>query len=183
MLPIRPCDIPENALLEKYNSNKSYDERAGYTDCYSVTLDGLVRQEDYIYAFYTSAIFKIERLLLKYLFRKPSTDEQARQLANGNAEIFSAWLVESRSDNQLLMCDFQNRTRSWLMVLPVEGEIDSKTLLLFGSAVVPVKNPKTGKKGMGVAFNLLLGFHKLYSRILLYSAIFRLKKIHRIERV
>ena len=111
MLSVKSCDLPEKALLVKYKN-----DQVGYTDCYSATVDGLVQQKDFIHAFYTSVLFKVERVLLKYLVNKPSSDKQAMQLANGDTEKFSAWYVESRTEHQLLMCDFQNRTRSWLMV-------------------------------------------------------------------
>jgi hypothetical protein len=47
------------------------------------------------------------------------------------------------------------------------------TRLYFGSAVVPVVS--AGKASPGVAFGALLGFHKVYSRLLLHAARSRLK--------
>jgi hypothetical protein len=44
------------------------------------------------------------------------------------------------------------------------------TSLYFGSAVVPVRSPKTGRTRLGPVFSALLGFHKLYSRVLLRAA-------------
>ena len=61
--------------------------------------------------------------------------------------------------------------RSWLMVDPVGHGV---TRLYFGSAVVPVTNARTGSAGLGTAFVALLGFHKLYTRILLRAASMRL---------
>ena len=52
-------------------------------------------------------------------------------------EKFAAWHVENRSENEILMCDFRGRTRSWLMVAPVSTVSDARTRLYFGSAVVP----------------------------------------------
>jgi hypothetical protein len=40
---------------------------------------------------------------------------------------------------------------------------------------VPVKNPKTGALTLGWMFRALLGFHKLYSVVLLYAAKSRLQ--------
>jgi hypothetical protein len=42
--------------------------------------------------------------------------------------------------------------------------------LYFGSAVVPVKNRKTSKVELGLIFRALLGFHKIYSVVLLRAA-------------
>ena len=129
---------------------------------------------EFVEAFYTGGVFKIERLLLKLALSKPSTDAQAKQLAAGELEYFSAWRVEGRTTNQLLMCDVGGRTRSWLMVTPVANS--PATQLYFGSAVVPAKSRSGGRQSMGFLFTALLGFHKLYSRVLLGSARARLER-------
>jgi len=74
--------------------------------------------------------------------------------------------VENRTGQQLLARALDGKTRSWFMVEPA----DASTRLYFGSAVVPTENPRTGRREMGLAFKLLLGFHKLYSRRLLGAA-------------
>jgi len=51
-------------------------------------------------AFYTTLVFKLERLILKLAVSRPSTDAQAKQLAAGSIDEFSAWHVEARSENQ-----------------------------------------------------------------------------------
>jgi len=163
MISVNPCQHPENALLKKYA------DQGAYTDCYKVEISGTVTLQQYVVAFYTTKIFKLERLILKWLVSKPSSDAQARDVANGTVEQFAAWRVEGRCDNQLLMCDFQSRTRSWFMVDCVETGEGSKTSLYFGSAVVYAQ--KRGKKPLtGNSFRLLLAFHKVYSKILLNLA-------------
>jgi hypothetical protein len=74
-------------------------------------------------------LFKLERLLLARLVSKSSTDAQAGQLACGTLDSFAAWSVEERREDQLLMCDFPGRTRSWLMVSAMEGENSEGTRL------------------------------------------------------
>lgn len=103
---------------------------------------------------------------------RPSHDGEARALAHGQRDAFAAWSVEGRVGNQLLMCDFQSRTRSWLMVEPGAAS----TRLYFGSGIVPRIDPATGEKRMGPGFRALLGFHKLYSRALLAAARSRLRR-------
>jgi hypothetical protein len=169
MISIKPCQLPNGALL------KTYLQTGAYTDSYKTDISGTVTHAQYVHAFYTTAIFKLERSILKWAVSRPSSDAQAAQLADGNTDTFSAWTVETRCKNQLLMCDFQGRTRSWLMIEPVEGEDGIKTRLYFGSAVLPMKNNKTGKTSLGPVFHALLGFHKIYSVVLLYSAKTRLK--------
>ena len=168
MFSIEPCSIPDGALLGEYCGDGTY------TDCYTTILIGSVSHAQYVMAFYTTLVFKLERLILKWLVSKPSTDIQARHLAEGSIDAFSAWYVENRSENQLLMCDFQGRTRSWLMVITEATNIGTRTHLYFGSAVVPINDAKTGKVTMGFGFRALLGFHKLYSVVLLYAAKSRL---------
>ncbi len=160
MSSVNSCELPERALLQRYRDS------GAYTDCYVVDIDYEVSQADYIRAFYTTLPFKTERLILKWVISKPSTDEDAELLAEGKADKFAAWYVEAREANQLLLSDFRDRTRSWLMAEPA----DDGTRLYFGSAVVPEVNSETQEAHMGKSFSLLLGFHRLYSRILLSAA-------------
>ena len=152
---VRPHPLPGHAL------SAIYTRGGGYADCYVTEVPAAVSHAQYVEAFYTTWLFKLERWILKAISR-PSTDEQARQLAAGTLDRFAAWSVEKRAENQLLMCDFLGRTRSWLMVEPLP---QGGTRLYFGSAVVPGKDGRLGGN-----FSLLLGFHKLYSRLLLGAA-------------
>jgi hypothetical protein len=154
----------QSTLLDQYAINGSYVDR------YSTEILERVSFPEFVFAFYTSPLFKLERLILKLTVSKPSTDTQARQLANGEIEKFAAWRVENRSENEILMCDYLGRTRSWLMVAPVNTAHGDRTRLYFGSAVVPTRNPKTGKRSLEFGFRALLGFHKVYSVLLLFSA-------------
>lgn len=152
-------DLPSGALLQKY----VYP--GAYTDCFFTEIPRPVPLPEYVDAFYTTLVFKLERFILKHAVKKPSTDLDAQRLAWAEIDSFAAWTVEARATDQLLMCDFLSRTRSWLMVLPVEGG----TRLYFGSAVVPVRR-NSGELTLGSTYLSLMGFHKLYSRILLHSA-------------
>lgn len=163
--------MPDGALLGIYQTH------GAYADCYGVDVPGTVTHERFVAVFYTTWIFKLERAILKWAVNKPSTDAQAAQLAAGAIDSFAAWHVEQRGHNQLLMCDFQRRTRSWLMVAAVGTGAATVTRLYFGSAVVPVKDAKTGQMKMGAAFSALLGFHRLYSKVLLGAAASRLKTL------
>lgn len=171
MFTIESCDIPCNALLGKYLKDGTY------TDCYVTDIASTTTHVQYVIAFYTTLIFKLERLILKLAVSRPSTDAQAGQLATGSLDEFAAWHVEDRCENQLLLCDFKGRTRSWLMVVPIIEGSHVHTRLYFGSAVVPVVNPKTGKSSLGFVYRALLGFHKLYSVVLLYAAKSRLESL------
>jgi hypothetical protein len=167
---IAPCELPVGALLGTYR------DAGAYTDCYAAELSRSVSQAEYVEAFYTTWVFKLERWVLAMCVAKPSTDLQAQALASGQADAFAAWSVEGRTGNQLLMCDFQRRTRSWLMSVPASGDAATGTRLYFGSAVVPVIQPQSGRSAMGPVFRALLGFHKIYSRILLAAAMSRLRR-------
>lgn len=168
MTIVQACDLPAGALLGKYV------EQGAYTDCFCVEVARKVSHPEYVEAFYTSRLFKVERVLLAGFVSRPSSDLQARELAAGRSSSFAAWSVEARESDQLLLCDFQGRTRSWLMSVPAPAGMPAGTRLYFGSAVVPVVSPRSGKPGMGAAFHALLGFHKLYSRALLRAAVSRM---------
>jgi len=144
--------LPETALLQKYVQS------GAYTDCYSTTISTDVSLADFVTAFYTTWLFKLERFILSVAVSKPSTDEEATSLVGGERDRFAAWYVEDRAENQLLMCDFRDQTRSWFMTSP--GRV------YFGSAVIPVQKS---------SYRLLLGFHRLYSRALLAAAKSRLQ--------
>jgi hypothetical protein len=159
--------LPDQALL------RSYAREGVYADCYVTDVAGAVSHAEYVEAFYTTAVFKLERLLLAAFAARPSTDAQATALACGTLDTFAAWDVEARATNQLLR-DFRGRTRSWLMSAPALNP--QRTRLFFGSAVVPVVDRRSGKARMGAAFRILLGFHKLYSRVLLRAAVSRLAR-------
>jgi hypothetical protein len=165
--------VPETALLVRYT-------RAGaYTDCYTADVPWAVSQASFVEAFYTTWAFKLERLILKWAVDQPSTDVEARELAAGTRDNFAAWTVEARAVDQLLMCDYLHRTRSWLMVASAGSADSPATRLYFGSAVVPVLDETTGKLALGSAYSALLGFHKLYSRVLLSCASARLAKLRK----
>jgi hypothetical protein len=144
---------------------RKYVVLGAYTDCYVTEIAAGASLAAFVEAFYTSAAFRLERLAL-WLIGKPSSDGDARRLARGEADAFAAWSVEARAQDQLLLCDFLGRTRSWLMVAPIEG---GGARLCFGTAIAPV-GIGAGERRLGFLFNALLGFHHLYSRILLRAA-------------
>ncbi|TQV69581.1 hypothetical protein FIL88_06860 [Aliiroseovarius halocynthiae] len=134
-----------------------------YVDCYVSVVPGQVNLPVFITHFYQTWLFRIERWLLARGVKKPSTDADARAIANGTSQKFAVWELEGRTDNQLLLCDISGRTRSWFMVEPAEDQ----TKIYFGSVVVP---PAGGTHSIGPVFTALMGFHKLYSRALLTVA-------------
>ena len=171
---VQPGPLPTNALLTKYA------ESGAYTDCFTTDIARRVSHEDFVEAFYTARLFKLERWLLGVLLSKPSTDLQAKQLAAGELNEFAAWTVEERAENELLLCAVDGRTRSWLMVS--DAEVAGGTRLYFGSALLSARNASVGKNGkpaLGFVFKALLGFHNLYSRALLRAAAARLEQTSR----
>ncbi len=171
MPTVRACDLPADALLSVYSR-----KHGCYADCFSIEVARDIELSDYIAAFYTTPLFKLERVILKLAMSMPSTDRQAQQLADAQTDRFSAWTVERRTEEQLLMCDRSGRTRSWFMVEPNPNGKLHTTRLCFGSAVVPAPHGAAGEKTPGFGFSALLGFHKLYSRALLSAAKSRLEK-------
>jgi hypothetical protein len=169
--------VPEDALLKTYRGGARPERWGGYGDCFSVTVDRVVSLADFVFALYTSPLFRIERWLLA-LVGAPSSDVAARALADGSAASFVVWYVGDRTATQLLMCDRYERTRSWFRVVRKDGAC---TLLQFGSAVAAAHGGAAGHgegagRGEGAGarriggFRLLLGFHVLYSQLLLHSA-------------
>lgn len=139
----------------------------GQGDCFAVAVAQPVSLGDFVFAFYTSPVFRIERAILRILAGAPSTDAEARGVADGSGSSFAIWRVGQRTTTQLLMCDRFEKTRSWFQVAPMEG---GGTLLRFGSAVASSRNRETGALSVGRGFRWLMGFHVLYSRVLLGAA-------------
>ena len=166
MFRIEKCTVLDKTLLADYS------KAGNYTDCYTTYVQGKVSFPEFIFAFYTTPLFKLERLILKFTVARPSTDLQAKQLAEGLSGNFAAWHVEKRNENEILMCDLVSRTRSWLMAVPTHDT--SQTRLYFGSAVVPRQNMKVEELSLEFGLRALLGFHQIYSVFLLSSARSRL---------
>ncbi len=160
---ITACALPEGALLRRYAGMQ------GYADCYRTEIADPVSLARFVEAFYTSPLFRLERGILALAVARPSSDAQALQLGQGQIDAFAAWTVEARAPDQLLLCDYRGSTRSWLMVQPLAER--TGTGLYFGSAVVPTpRSVQRGRPAMGWLFRALLGFHRLYSRLLLGAA-------------
>ncbi len=157
--------LPPHSFLSAYHAQGSY------TDCLIRDVPGSISLSAYLTAFYNSLFFRPERVILSLLLSMKATNADVAQLAEGTTERFSAWTVERRDQVQILLCDFQSRTRSWLMVEPLDSGM---TRLYFGTAITPVDRTKSGRAAARVVFWALLWFHKIYARALIWSAAKRL---------
>lgn len=164
-VPVAEAALPSGALLGRYAAGN------GYADCFAVTVPGHFTQAAYVEAFYTTALFKLERLVLAVLLSRPSTDLEAARLATGETATFAAWTVEARDADQILLCDFLGSSRSWLMSVVDTAAPRTTTTLFFGTALVPRK----GGARLDLGFRALVPFHRLYARALLRSAVRRLR--------
>ena len=171
VVAVEACAPPADALL------RGYAGRA-WVDCYRTRVAGDVAAPAYVRAFYTSAPFRLERALLA-LAGYPSRDAGVVALAAARTDRFAAWTVEARTADQLLLCDANGATRSWLMAAPAP---DGGTALYFGSAIAALAGGVGGSAPHGQAprprapYRQLLRFHRLYSRVLLACARDRLAR-------
>ena len=171
MFEIEKSELPADALLQRYSKMEG-----AYIDCYSTEVVGAISLPEFVTAFYTTPLFKLERFILKTAAGKPSTDQQVGELVRWETDKFAAWTVEARAADQLLMRDNWGKTRSWFMTAPQSSEGKNATRLYFGSAVIPARSTKNAKPSIGSTQQALLGFHKLYSRALLSAARSRLRR-------
>lgn len=162
-MDITERDLPETALHAYHLS-----EPITYTDCFTCVVKRDVDLQAFISAFYTTGIFKAERLVLRLLARAPSNDTDVLALASGASTTLAVWKVEARAKDQIVLD--AGRTKSWLHVAPC----DTGTRLFFGSVVVPEPAKDGRPPRMGPVFETLLTPHKLYSRLLLGAAARRL---------
>lgn len=171
---ITEAELPINALSAKCI------KQGAFADCFYIDIPKEVVLAEFIKAFYTTALFKTERAILSVVTLKPASDAHAVELAAGRSKHYSAWVVEERVADQIILADISGRTKSWLMVQASDIDGCVATRLYFGSVVVPKKAPDGEKARMGLLFHLLGGFHKLYSRALLKSAYNKLLKVNTI---
>ena len=170
MLGVQKHPIPKETVLDLIAQKPGF-----YTDCFATEIDSRITLSDYIEAFYTTPVFKVERLVLRCLGIR-SSDQDACQLANGTADRFAAWRVADRTETQVLMKAI-GRTSSWFMVEDLGQAGDQKTRLFFGTVIMPVPYDTDGVPRIGAFYSALLGFHVLYSKLLLASARRRLRRI------
>ncbi|KQY85644.1 hypothetical protein [Pelomonas sp. Root1444] len=156
--------LPPHSLLAQLA-----EQRGAFADAYTLHLPRAVTLAEFVEAFYTTRLFKVERVLLA-LLGKPSSDAMARALARDEGERLAVWTVEARRPDELLMHEDSGATRSWFKVEAGGGA----TTLWFGSAVVPRRRGPGGEARFSGVFHALLGFHRWYSRALLKAAARRL---------
>ncbi|OAN71431.1 hypothetical protein A8B82_03800 [Sulfitobacter sp. EhC04] len=158
----RAVAVPQNAFLSRH-----VGQGANYTDCYEVAVSGRVDLAQFITRFYTTWLFRLERLVLSVGLRRRIADTEVAALAAG-AQGFAIWRVEAREEGQILLCDLRGGTCSWLAVAPGEA---GDTRLLFGSAVMAPPGRELPR-----IVRILTPFHKRYARSLLRAAARKLRK-------
>lgn len=164
MLAVSDRPVPPTSLLARLAA-----DRHAFADAYALQLPRRVTLAEFVEAFYTTRLFKLERWLIARTGR-PSSDADVRALAQGEDRRMAAWTVEARAGDELLMHEDSGATRSWFKA-EVGG---SGTTLWFGSALVPRRRGPGGEPRFGVLVNALMGFHRAYSRALLKAAARRL---------
>jgi hypothetical protein len=167
MFSITQGAVPDDALLRTYAGGARPECWRQSGDYFAIAVDRVVSLAEFVFAFYTSPMFRVERVILGFLAGAPSTDTDARSLAEGSGTSFAVWRVGDRTVTQLLMCDRYERTRSWLGVVPLN---DAKTLLQFGSAVASKGGARTATRARRTLIWPLFKFHVMYSQVLLHAA-------------
>lgn len=149
------CPVPQDALLQRYAA-----QGGSYADCFETVVPVPVPLEQFVTRFYMTRLFRAERAVLARLTGRAIADADiAGMLAGGR---FAVWRIEARSAGQILLREDIGQTRSWFGVQPL-GQ--GATRLRFGSAIV------AGERAvLPVSMRLVMGPHRLYSRLLLAAA-------------
>lgn len=158
----RPIAVPQDALLHRY-----VETTGAYTDCFEVMSPLSVTHQEFITAFYTTWLFRLERVVLSVTLRRFVRDAEAVALAQGAADRFAVWTVEDRVENQILLRDASGQTCSYLAVVAKDGGV---TRLIFGSAVLPKGGAMPGW------VRALIPLHSFYSKALLRLAERKMRK-------
>ncbi|MEP5155338.1 hypothetical protein [Planktotalea sp.] len=161
MTRIDHIPLPPHAFLDRFSS-----EAGAHTDCYVTEVPAHVDLERFIATFFDTWVFRLERKLLAIFARQSSGQEDVKALAHGASEKLAMWRLVERDENQILLRVGDGPIRSWLM----RSDLQAGTQLYFGSALLAVAKDKRGNPSVGFFANALMGFHRLYSRILLQAA-------------
>ncbi|MEL6550324.1 MAG: hypothetical protein AAFQ54_08780 [Pseudomonadota bacterium] len=145
---VRRAEVPRESLLARY-----IEDPASHVDAYVTA--GEASLADFISAFFSSPLFRLERRILA-LGGAASSDPQIALLAAGEGAHMAAWEVVERNAHELLLTVPNTPIRTWLAVAPGE--------LWFGSAIVASDGQ------IPIAARALMPFHALYSRSLLALA-------------
>ena len=167
MVRVSPTAPPEGSLIGVF-----VQAPAHYSDAFMADISGPVSLSDVIRAFYTTPLFRAERVVLRLAGLRGGDADVAR-LAEGTTDRFAAWQVEARREDEILLADVSGRTKSWLAVR-AEGDKAGATRVYFGSVIVPAGTK--GHAALGPVFRVLIGPHRLYSRLLLAAALRRLQR-------
>lgn len=170
MFAITQGPIPDKALIETYARIKG-----GHTDCYYVDVPRYVTLSEFIQTFFSSPVFRLERLLLNMSPTGRSTDQDIANLASGTGNTMAVWKVDAREENQLIMSAGNGPIRTWLKV-DTDYPETGKTRLFFGSALAPTRNKNGEQRKLSWVFKVSLGFHGFYSQLLLSLAARRLTR-------
>jgi hypothetical protein len=93
MFSVTQAAVPDDALLRTYGGGVRPECWRESGDCFGVSVDRVVSLAEFIFAFYTSPVFRLERIILGFLAGAPSTDSEARCLAEGFGTSFAVWRV------------------------------------------------------------------------------------------
>lgn len=170
MAQVVETQIPDNTLIAGQAALHGY-----YTDCYSFDFGGAATLPQLINAFYTTPLFRLERLILAMRPQGRMRDVDVVALAAGKTDRMAIWHVEERRADEVLLS--AGRTKSWLMAEPYDPSLAGEgTRLYFGSVVVPEPPKREGAQPrLGPVFDSLLKAHRVYSRMLLGAAAYRLR--------
>lgn len=166
MAKVTQSTLPDGAFLLRYNS-----QVGAYTDCFVAHVSKPVALEAFISTFFDTWVFRLERKILSAFMGTASSAADVQAIASGASTQFASWQVEQRGIEQILLKVGDGPIRTWLM----RRNDGQGTQLFFGSAVLPMSRAKDGTPKMGFAFRALLGFHTLYSKVLLGAALRKLR--------
>jgi hypothetical protein len=159
----RAIPVPKDALLHRY-----VGQAGTYTDCFEVMHPLSVTHADFIEAFYTTWLFRLERVVLSIVLRRRVRDADVAALAQGTSDSFAVWTVEARDAGQILLRDSSGYTGSYLAVAGKEG---GTTRLIFGSVLAP-----EGGGDLPFTVRAMIPLHVFYSKMLLRTAEWKLRR-------
>ncbi|MEM9967807.1 MAG: hypothetical protein AAF755_06885 [Pseudomonadota bacterium] len=158
----RAIPVPKDALLNRY-----VETPGAYTDCFEVMSPLSISHDEFLRAFYTTWLFRLERVVLSIALRRWIRDNELDMLVRGRADAFAVWYVEDRRTGEILLRDKSGRTCSYLAV---SGKSGGATRLIFGSTVF------YSNRNAPWWLAAVIPAHVIYSKALLRAAELKTRK-------
>lgn len=159
---VTSCDLPSESLLHAATQSPG-----SYRDCFLADVPAEDTHADafarFVYLFFDSWLFRLELKILRIAGKAKALNSDPIALANGQSDHFAAWIVDGRTEHELLLRIPETPILTWLSL----SQSGAVAQLCFGSGILA----QDGKAHPHWGFRATLRPHRMYSASLLRAAL------------